>query len=89
MKNERTPYTKRIENVLIFSTLLKYHISHITYIGDFVLKENCVLCFTGRIGVVGGCLEYTGAAYYAAISALKAVRSNIYVFVCLVLYNQI
>jgi len=26
----------------------------------------------GRIGVVGGCKEYTGAPYYAAISSLKA-----------------
>ncbi|KAF3825658.1 hypothetical protein GH733_006485 [Mirounga leonina] len=25
----------------------------------------------GRIGVVGGCQEYTGAPYFAAISALK------------------
>lgn len=25
----------------------------------------------GRIGIVGGSLEYTGAAYYAGISALK------------------
>eukprot|EP00741_Cyanophora_paradoxa_P005132 tig00000863_g4974.t1 len=25
----------------------------------------------GRIGVVGGCFEYTGAPYFAAISALK------------------
>jgi len=26
----------------------------------------------GRIGVVGGCKLYTGAPYYAAISALRA-----------------
>jgi ATP-dependent NAD(P)H-hydrate dehydratase len=26
----------------------------------------------GRIGVVGGSLEYTGAPYFAAISAMKA-----------------
>ena len=26
----------------------------------------------GRIGVVGGCQLYTGAPYYAAISALRA-----------------
>lgn len=26
---------------------------------------------SGRIGVVGGSLEYTGAPYFAAISALK------------------
>uniref|UniRef100_A0A6I8P9K4 ATP-dependent NAD(P)H-hydrate dehydratase n=1 Tax=Ornithorhynchus anatinus TaxID=9258 RepID=A0A6I8P9K4_ORNAN len=29
----------------------------------------------GRIGIVGGCQEYTGAPYFAAISALKAVCS--------------
>jgi ATP-dependent NAD(P)H-hydrate dehydratase len=27
----------------------------------------------GRIGVVGGSLEYTGAPYFAAIAALKTV----------------
>lgn len=26
----------------------------------------------GRIGVFGGCIMYTGAPYFAAISALKA-----------------
>lgn len=25
----------------------------------------------GRIGIIGGSLEYTGAAYYAGIAALK------------------
>ena len=25
----------------------------------------------GRIGIIGGCKEYTGAPYFAAISALK------------------
>ena len=25
----------------------------------------------GKVGVLGGCLEYTGAPFYAAISALK------------------
>lgn len=28
---------------------------------------------SGKIGVVGGSFEYTGAPYYAAISALKVV----------------
>ena len=26
---------------------------------------------SGKIGVVGGCFEYTGAPFYAALSALK------------------
>ena len=25
----------------------------------------------GKVGVIGGCADYTGAPYYAAISALK------------------
>lgn len=28
----------------------------------------------GKIGVIGGCLEYTGAPFYAGISAMRAVR---------------
>uniref|UniRef100_A0A8D0FWZ8 ATP-dependent (S)-NAD(P)H-hydrate dehydratase n=1 Tax=Strix occidentalis caurina TaxID=311401 RepID=A0A8D0FWZ8_STROC len=30
----------------------------------------------GRIGIVGGCQEYTGAPYFAAITALKVVRNT-------------
>jgi ATP-dependent NAD(P)H-hydrate dehydratase len=28
----------------------------------------------GKVGVVGGCLEYTGAPYYAAQASLRTVR---------------
>lgn len=34
--------------------------------------------FTGKIAVIGGCREYTGAPYFAAISALKIVSEYIY-----------
>lgn len=34
----------------------------------------------GRIGVFGGCLEYTGAPYFAAISALKVGADLVHVF---------
>jgi ATP-dependent NAD(P)H-hydrate dehydratase len=34
----------------------------------------------GRIGVVGGSLEYTGAPYFAAISALKVGADLVHVF---------
>ena len=27
----------------------------------------------GKIGVIGGCLEYTGAPFYAGISAMRVV----------------
>jgi len=35
---------------------------------------------SGRIGVIGGCEEYTGAPYYAAISALRTGADIVYVF---------
>lgn len=35
---------------------------------------------SGRIGVIGGCDEYTGAPYYAAISALRTGADLVYVF---------
>ncbi|GMR40168.1 hypothetical protein PMAYCL1PPCAC_10363, partial [Pristionchus mayeri] len=38
-------------------------------------KGNC-----GRLGVVGGSAEYTGAPYYAAISALKVGADLVHVF---------
>lgn len=36
----------------------------------------------GRIGVVGGSIEYTGAPYFSAISALKTGADLIHVFCC-------
>lgn len=41
----------------------------------------CVL--SGKIAVIGGCREYTGAPYFAAISALKIVRAWLCIFVIL------
>ncbi|XP_076447060.1 ATP-dependent (S)-NAD(P)H-hydrate dehydratase-like isoform X2 [Babylonia areolata] len=35
---------------------------------------------TGRIGIIGGCQEYTGAPYFAAISALKVGADLSHVF---------
>lgn len=32
----------------------------------------------GRIGIVGGSLEYTGAPYFAGISALKVRTSTLF-----------
>ena len=32
----------------------------------------------GKIGVIGGCLEYTGAPFYAGISAMRAVKLMIF-----------
>lgn len=34
----------------------------------------------GRIGVVGGCYEYTGAPYYSAISMLKGGGDLAHIF---------
>lgn len=36
----------------------------------------------GRIGVVGGSFEYTGAPYFAAISALKLGSDTVHLFCC-------
>lgn len=35
----------------------------------------------GRIGVIGGSLEYTGAPYFAGISALRVSIPNLFVLV--------
>lgn len=42
---------------------------------DCPLPSKCtsVFSFSGKIAVIGGCREYTGAPYFAAISALKIV----------------
>ncbi|XP_031276628.1 ATP-dependent (S)-NAD(P)H-hydrate dehydratase isoform X1 [Pistacia vera] len=36
----------------------------------------------GKIAVIGGCREYTGAPYFAAISALKIVGALLCIFYC-------
>lgn len=34
----------------------------------------------GKIGVIGGCFEYTGAPYYAAVSALRSGSDLAHIF---------
>lgn len=36
----------------------------------------------GRIGIFGGSFEYTGAPYYAAISALRTGADLVHIFCC-------
>jgi hypothetical protein len=39
---------------------------------QFPLKSLITLCFlSGKISIIGGCREYAGAPYFAAIAALK------------------
>ena len=45
-----------------------------------VLTRDCHKGQCGRIGVIGGCKEYTGAPYFAAISALKVGADLVHVF---------
>lgn len=45
-----------------------------------VLSHNLHKGQLGRIGVIGGCEEYSGAPYYAAISALRTGADLVYVF---------
>lgn len=45
-----------------------------------VLSYNLHKGQSGRIGIIGGCEEYTGAPYYAAISALRTGADLVYVF---------
>lgn len=39
-------------------------------LGESLYKGRC-----GRVAVVGGCEEYTGAPFYAAMASLKGVRA--------------
>lgn len=45
-----------------------------------ILSPNLHKGQSGRIGVIGGCEEYTGAPYFAAISALRTGADIVYVF---------
>jgi len=45
-----------------------------------ILSHNLHKGQSGRIGIIGGCEEYTGAPYYAAISALRTGADLVYVF---------
>lgn len=44
-------------------------------LGDEAYKGQC-----GRIGFIGGCLQYTGAPYFASISSLKLGSDLVFVF---------
>ena len=53
------------------------------YTAILELKENKVILYkgqSGRICIFGGCVMYTGAPYFAAISALKAGADLVHVF---------
>lgn len=41
------------------------------------------ICYSGKIAVIGGCREYTGAPYFSAISALKIVSARPLLFLIL------
>lgn len=45
-----------------------------------VINENSHKGLSGRIGVFGGSVEFTGAPYYAGISALRTGADLVYVF---------
>lgn len=51
--------------------------SCVPVLNEKLYKGNC-----GRLGVIGGCKEYTGAPYFAAITILKMVN-----FIYLLNYN--
>jgi len=47
----------------------------VPYLSTSLKKGDC-----GKIGVLGGCFEYTGAPYYAAISSLKVGSDLAHIF---------
>lgn len=68
----------------LFSSIHEYHAENSGFFGKHLLKyltyaiRQFWLKFDysfvpGKIAVIGGCREYTGAPYFAAISALKIV----------------
>lgn len=65
---------------IISSSIMSSEFTVLDGEGVFARFRDCIPKLTfdlhkgqaGRIGVVGGCKEYTGAPYYAAISSLKA-----------------
>ncbi|EDM08824.1 similar to RIKEN cDNA 0710008K08 (predicted), isoform CRA_b [Rattus norvegicus] len=74
----------------VLQRALSLHTAHATKDMDnlFQLVRNIVPALTskkhkgqdGRIGIVGGCQEYTGAPYFAGISALKVGADLTHVF---------
>lgn len=66
------------------STGSELHNQYLSNIKEFIppLTPDLHKGQCGRIGVVGGSSEYTGAPYFAAISALKLGADLVYVFCC-------
>ncbi|XP_059046051.1 ATP-dependent (S)-NAD(P)H-hydrate dehydratase [Achroia grisella] len=90
-------FTKQIRtNLKIVTTPLRYIMDNsssdqIKYIKDCIPKLDGTTHKgqAGRIGVVGGSLEYTGAPYFAGISALKVGADLVHIFCTSVAANVI
>ena len=68
-----------------FVTLVRSHLQSMSYVYSFKssipeLDPNSHKGQHGRIGVIGGCLEYTGAPYFSAIAALRSGADLVHVF---------
>lgn len=55
--------------------ILKFAEKIIPDLGSEAYKGQC-----GRIGIIGGCLQYTGAPYFSSISSLKLGSDLVFVF---------
>lgn len=58
----------------VYTTMLKFYILVPKLTTDMHKGE------AGRIGIIGGSLEYTGAPYYAGIAALKVGCDLVHIF---------
>jgi ATP-dependent NAD(P)H-hydrate dehydratase len=59
---------------------VKYFLKKKNYFSVPQLTNNMHKGEAGRIGIIGGSLEYTGAPYYAGISALKVGCDLVHIF---------
>ena len=74
-KNNHSLFSNMAESLFMQQKLMGVVKSFVPIMSNSMYKGQC-----GRIGVLGGCQEYTGAPYFAAISALKVGADLSHVF---------
>lgn len=81
--NLKDSWLEKARKIGNFSLILRFHFAELNFYFFFSvphLTTDMHKGEAGRIGIIGGSLEYTGAPFYAGIAALKVGCDLVHIF---------